>query len=213
MRLTPPDSSWCVPSRLFKLIILNVKLTRVCFVYHVAVATGVPFSLSWMCWLTEPRCSCLQLALVSAASLEPLTCRERCSCWRSCNSPPSATSHNTTPRTPEDKVSLSTARNHGRPLVSLNVAQESNPSALCTNITSLCKQSSCSVCETWMTLSWSWCVCVYSVRCYPVMLAELAWLFATRPVFLYPELLPCASLDPALYCPRRTSAFTAAEDW
>uniref|UniRef100_A0A8P4KBN2 Si:dkey-27c15.3 n=1 Tax=Dicentrarchus labrax TaxID=13489 RepID=A0A8P4KBN2_DICLA len=51
------------------------------------------------------------------------------------------------------------------------------------------------------------------MRCYPVMPAELAWLFATRPVFLYPELLPCASLDPALYCPRRTAAFTAAEDW
>ncbi|XP_076610154.1 GON-4-like protein [Chaetodon auriga] len=50
------------------------------------------------------------------------------------------------------------------------------------------------------------------MRCYPVMPAELAWLFATRPVFLYPELLPCASLDPALYCPRRTAAFTAAED-
>ncbi|XP_022603122.1 GON-4-like protein isoform X2 [Seriola dumerili] len=50
------------------------------------------------------------------------------------------------------------------------------------------------------------------MRCYPVMPAELAWLFATRPVFLYPELLPCASLDPALYCPRRSAAFTAAED-
>ncbi|XP_044028246.1 GON-4-like protein [Siniperca chuatsi] len=50
------------------------------------------------------------------------------------------------------------------------------------------------------------------MRCYPVMPAELAWLFATRPPFLYPELLPCASLDPALYCPRRTAAFTAAED-
>ncbi|XP_034456389.1 GON-4-like protein [Hippoglossus hippoglossus] len=50
------------------------------------------------------------------------------------------------------------------------------------------------------------------MRCYPVMPAELAWLFTTRPVFLYPELLPCASLDPALYCPRRTAAFTAAED-
>ncbi|KAF7646551.1 hypothetical protein LDENG_00185790 [Lucifuga dentata] len=50
------------------------------------------------------------------------------------------------------------------------------------------------------------------MRCYPVMPAELAWLFATRPVFLYPELLPCASLDPARYCPRRTAAFTAAED-
>lgn len=55
--------------------------------------------------------------------------------------------------------------------------------------------------------SWS------SVRCYPVMPAELAWLFATRPAFLYPELLPCANLDPAMYCPRRTAAFTAAEDW
>lgn len=56
-------------------------------------------------------------------------------------------------------------------------------------------------------------VFISSVRCFPVMPAELAWLFATRPVFLYPELLPCASLDPALYCPRRTAAFTAAEDW
>ncbi|XP_030597777.1 GON-4-like protein isoform X1 [Archocentrus centrarchus] len=50
------------------------------------------------------------------------------------------------------------------------------------------------------------------MRCFPVMPAELAWLFATRPVFMYPELLPSASLDPALYCPRRTTAFTAAED-
>ncbi|CAN9503565.1 unnamed protein product [Ophioblennius macclurei] len=50
------------------------------------------------------------------------------------------------------------------------------------------------------------------IRSFPVMPAELAWIFATRPVFLHPELLPCASLDPALYCPRRTSAFTAAED-
>ncbi|KAM4539996.1 GON-4-like protein [Odontesthes bonariensis] len=50
------------------------------------------------------------------------------------------------------------------------------------------------------------------MRCFPVLPAELAWLFATRPVFLYPELLPCASLDPALYCPRRTAAFTPAED-
>ncbi|XP_029918856.1 GON-4-like protein isoform X2 [Myripristis murdjan] len=50
------------------------------------------------------------------------------------------------------------------------------------------------------------------VRHYPVMPAELAWLFATRPVFLHPELLPCCSLDPQLYCPRRSSTFTAAED-
>lgn len=42
---------------------------------------------------------------------------------------------------------------------------------------------------------------------------ELAWIFATRPVFLHPELLPCVNLDPDLYCPRRTAAFTAAEDW
>ncbi|XP_058475259.1 GON-4-like protein isoform X2 [Solea solea] len=50
------------------------------------------------------------------------------------------------------------------------------------------------------------------MRVHPVMPPELAWIFSTRPVFLYPELLPCASLDPALYCPRRTAAFTAAED-
>nr|XP_015828912.2 GON-4-like protein isoform X1 [Nothobranchius furzeri]XP_015828914.2 GON-4-like protein isoform X1 [Nothobranchius furzeri]XP_015828915.2 GON-4-like protein isoform X1 [Nothobranchius furzeri]XP_015828916.2 GON-4-like protein isoform X1 [Nothobranchius furzeri] len=50
------------------------------------------------------------------------------------------------------------------------------------------------------------------MRCFPVMPAELAWLFATRPVFLHPELLPSASLDPAMYCPRRTAAFTSAED-
>ncbi|XP_061905303.1 GON-4-like protein isoform X2 [Entelurus aequoreus] len=50
------------------------------------------------------------------------------------------------------------------------------------------------------------------VRSFPVMPAHLAWIFATRPVFLYPQLLPGVSLDPALYCPRRTAAFTAAED-
>ncbi|KAK0136344.1 GON-4-like protein [Merluccius polli] len=50
------------------------------------------------------------------------------------------------------------------------------------------------------------------MRCYPVLPAQLAWLFATRAVFLYPELLPCASLDPALYCHRKAASFTAAED-
>ncbi|KAM9383664.1 GON-4-like protein [Pholidichthys leucotaenia] len=50
------------------------------------------------------------------------------------------------------------------------------------------------------------------VRSFPVMPAELAWIFSTRPVFLYPELLPCASLDPDLYGSRRMAAFTAAED-
>ncbi|XP_077937206.1 GON-4-like protein isoform X2 [Gasterosteus aculeatus] len=54
--------------------------------------------------------------------------------------------------------------------------------------------------------------CRGNLRRFPVLPAELSWLFATRPVFLYPELLPCASLDPDLYCPRRTAAFTAAED-
>ncbi|XP_077446315.1 GON-4-like protein [Stigmatopora argus] len=50
------------------------------------------------------------------------------------------------------------------------------------------------------------------MRSFPTMPGELAWIFATRPVFLYPQLLPRVSLDPALYCPRRTAAFTAAED-
>ncbi|KAJ3608565.1 hypothetical protein NHX12_023096 [Muraenolepis orangiensis] len=51
------------------------------------------------------------------------------------------------------------------------------------------------------------------VHRYPVLPAQLAWLFATRGVFLYPELLPCSSLDPALYRLRRTNSFTTAEDW
>uniref|UniRef100_A0A665TWA0 Uncharacterized protein n=1 Tax=Echeneis naucrates TaxID=173247 RepID=A0A665TWA0_ECHNA len=50
------------------------------------------------------------------------------------------------------------------------------------------------------------------VRCHPVLPAELAWIFSTRPVFVHPELLPRVSLDPDLFCPRRTSVFTAAED-
>ncbi|XP_075931615.1 GON-4-like protein isoform X3 [Anarhichas minor] len=50
------------------------------------------------------------------------------------------------------------------------------------------------------------------MRCFPVLPAELSWIFSTRLVFLYPELLSSASLDPDLYCPRRTAAFTAAED-
>ena len=51
------------------------------------------------------------------------------------------------------------------------------------------------------------------MRCYPVLPARLAWLFATRSVFLFPELLPTASLAPALYRPRKAAGFTAAEDW
>uniref|UniRef100_A0AAZ1XSA9 Uncharacterized protein n=1 Tax=Oreochromis aureus TaxID=47969 RepID=A0AAZ1XSA9_OREAU len=34
---------------------------------------------------------------------------------------------------------------------------------------------------------------------FPLLPADTAWLFATRPVFLYPELLPVCSLDPALH--------------
>ncbi|XP_057684498.1 GON-4-like protein isoform X2 [Corythoichthys intestinalis] len=50
------------------------------------------------------------------------------------------------------------------------------------------------------------------MRSFPTMPAELAWIFATRPVFLYPQLLPRVSLDPAHFCPRRRAGFTAAED-
>ncbi|XP_067111341.1 GON-4-like protein [Osmerus mordax] len=50
------------------------------------------------------------------------------------------------------------------------------------------------------------------IRRYPLMPAQLAWLFATRPVFLYPELLPLVSLDPALLAPRTFNSFIPAED-
>ncbi|KAL0962283.1 hypothetical protein UPYG_G00338090 [Umbra pygmaea] len=52
----------------------------------------------------------------------------------------------------------------------------------------------------------------YKVRKHPTMPPQLAWLFATRPVFLYPELLPVVSLDPALFTLRFFSIFTDAED-
>uniref|UniRef100_A0A4W5QXF4 Uncharacterized protein n=1 Tax=Hucho hucho TaxID=62062 RepID=A0A4W5QXF4_9TELE len=54
--------------------------------------------------------------------------------------------------------------------------------------------------------------CVLPVRKHPLMPPQLAWLFATRPVFLYPELLPHVSLDPALHSTRSVSMFTAGED-
>ncbi|XP_028821976.1 GON-4-like protein isoform X2 [Denticeps clupeoides] len=47
---------------------------------------------------------------------------------------------------------------------------------------------------------------------YPVMPAHLAWLMATRPMFLYPELLPLVSLDPILHPPRSNKGFTHGED-
>ncbi|KAJ8287950.1 hypothetical protein COCON_G00006090 [Conger conger] len=52
----------------------------------------------------------------------------------------------------------------------------------------------------------------YCVRPYPLLPSKLAWLLATRPVFLHPELLPQCSLDPALH-PRRTkTGYTKGED-
>ncbi|KAI4893265.1 hypothetical protein NFI96_019664 [Prochilodus magdalenae] len=51
-----------------------------------------------------------------------------------------------------------------------------------------------------------------SVHPYPLLPAHLAWLFATRSVFLYPELLPHCSLDPALQPPRSKNFYTKGED-
>ncbi|XP_065154232.1 GON-4-like protein isoform X2 [Paramisgurnus dabryanus] len=47
---------------------------------------------------------------------------------------------------------------------------------------------------------------------YPFLPAGLAWLFATRSLFMYPELLPHCSLDPALHPPRSKHYYTKAED-
>ncbi|XP_029359670.1 GON-4-like protein isoform X2 [Echeneis naucrates] len=47
---------------------------------------------------------------------------------------------------------------------------------------------------------------------FPLLPADLAWLFATRPVFLYPELLPVCSLDPTLHSQNPRSIYTAGED-
>ncbi|XP_054916964.1 GON-4-like protein isoform X3 [Poeciliopsis prolifica] len=51
-----------------------------------------------------------------------------------------------------------------------------------------------------------------SSHAFPLLPADAAWLFATRPVFLYPELLPVCSLDPALHSRRQRRVYTAAED-
>uniref|UniRef100_A0A4W4GG39 GON-4-like protein n=1 Tax=Electrophorus electricus TaxID=8005 RepID=A0A4W4GG39_ELEEL len=52
----------------------------------------------------------------------------------------------------------------------------------------------------------------HPVHPYPLLPAHLAWLFATRSVFLYPELLPHCSLDPALQPPRSKHFYTKGED-
>ncbi|XP_051577926.1 GON-4-like protein isoform X2 [Myxocyprinus asiaticus] len=52
----------------------------------------------------------------------------------------------------------------------------------------------------------------HAVRPYPFLPAGLAWLFATRSVFLYPELIPHCSLDPALHAPRSKYYYSKGED-
>ncbi|XP_068585944.1 GON-4-like protein [Cebidichthys violaceus] len=47
---------------------------------------------------------------------------------------------------------------------------------------------------------------------FPLLPADAAWLLATRPVFLYPELLPVCSLDPAIHPRHHRSVYTAGED-
>ncbi|XP_062320896.1 GON-4-like protein [Osmerus eperlanus] len=49
-------------------------------------------------------------------------------------------------------------------------------------------------------------------RTYAQLPATTAWLLATRPVFLYPELLPLCSLDPALHRPRTKNHYTRGEE-
>ncbi|XP_041962509.1 GON-4-like protein [Alosa sapidissima] len=51
------------------------------------------------------------------------------------------------------------------------------------------------------------------LRSHPAVLPpKLAWLLATRPVFMYPELLPHCSLDPALHSAPCRVTFTKGED-
>ncbi|KAM6967531.1 GON-4-like protein [Aplochiton taeniatus] len=50
-------------------------------------------------------------------------------------------------------------------------------------------------------------------RAYALLPQDTAWLLATRPVFLYPELLPHCSLDPALHPPRSRILYTSGEEW
>ncbi|KAJ8273536.1 hypothetical protein GJAV_G00102720, partial [Gymnothorax javanicus] len=49
-------------------------------------------------------------------------------------------------------------------------------------------------------------------RSFPLLPPQLAWLMATRPAFMYPELLPLCSLDPALHPPRTNTFYTPGED-
>ncbi|XP_057689198.1 GON-4-like protein isoform X1 [Corythoichthys intestinalis] len=47
---------------------------------------------------------------------------------------------------------------------------------------------------------------------FPVLPSDVAWLLATRPVFLYPQLLPVCSLDPSRHARHQRGIFTAGED-
>ncbi|CAL8336845.1 unnamed protein product [Gadus morhua 'NCC'] len=47
---------------------------------------------------------------------------------------------------------------------------------------------------------------------YPYIPADMAWLMATRRLFLHPELLPICSMDPQLHSPRTRTLYTPAED-
>ncbi|XP_016380110.1 GON-4-like protein [Sinocyclocheilus rhinocerous] len=51
-----------------------------------------------------------------------------------------------------------------------------------------------------------------SARSYPLLPAGLAWLLATRSVFLYPELLPHCRLDPVLHPSCSKHYYTKGED-
>ncbi|XP_048086088.1 GON-4-like protein [Alosa alosa] len=53
-----------------------------------------------------------------------------------------------------------------------------------------------------------------SGRRFPILPPHLAWLMATRPAFMYPELLPHVSLDPAHHASStsKIKSFTLAED-
>uniref|UniRef100_A0A8C6V3P7 GON-4-like protein n=1 Tax=Neogobius melanostomus TaxID=47308 RepID=A0A8C6V3P7_9GOBI len=47
---------------------------------------------------------------------------------------------------------------------------------------------------------------------FPLLPAQLAWLFATQPAFMYPELLPVCSLDPAHHAAHKRQVYTPGED-
>uniref|UniRef100_A0A3B4A1J6 GON-4-like protein n=1 Tax=Periophthalmus magnuspinnatus TaxID=409849 RepID=A0A3B4A1J6_9GOBI len=69
---------------------------------------------------------------------------------------------------------------------------------------------SCSLLKTNECTNANSCLC--PGHAFPLLPAQLAWVFATRPVFLYPELLPVCSLDPALHPCHKRQVYTQGED-